>query len=294
VDFTKIEQKRINLFQSYKKKRELGFLLLVAGLAIVLIFSVIIAVYINTGPIFIISLVIGVLLNLTAAIFLFLAYRERKNFENSFCHHIEREVIDVLYEAPVFVDEDKIDLSEIMSFELVDQPDRYQISNHFVSKYKKVEIEMAKIALEKEEKQKKKIVHKAYFSGFFIHLKMKMPFKGTLLIKEAEFWEKESDTEFEKFEVSSAEFNQKIKMYTSSKELAKHILKDQVVKCLTNIALSGGSQISLVVKDENSYLIFNNQTSCFKPKIKEILNEASLKPVIEQFTLPKDLIDAIG
>lgn len=292
MDFKKIEQKRNDLFISYKKKRELGFLLLASGAAIVLIFSLIIS-KINPGPFYTTSLVVGFLVMIAALVFLVLAYLERKDFQNKFCHHIEKEVISVIYDEPVFEDENKIDLSEIMSFELVDKPDRYKIENHFLAKHDGVEIEMSKITLEKETIEKKKTIYKSYFSGFYIHLKMKTPQKGTLLIKEAEFWEKDSESELEKFEISSSEFNQRIKMYTSSETLAKTILNDQIAGRLMNIIIDGGSQISLAVKDGDLYLIFNNQMNCFKPKIKTILNENSLKPVIEQFSLPKHLIAAI-
>lgn len=297
VDFKKIEEKRNGLFQSYKKKKELGFILLGSGLALVIIFLVIIVKYLNSGkdsgPFFTASLIVGALLMVAALVFLILAYLERRDYQNKFCHHIEREVIGILYAEPVFEEENKIDINEIMSFELVDKPDRYQSGNYFLTKYKEVEIEMAKITLEKEEIEKKKIIYKSYFSGFFIHLKMKMPHKGTLLVKEAEFWDKDSDTEFEKFEVSSSEVNEKLKIYTSSEALAERVLKDSVIEFLMNISANGGSQTSLVVKDDDLYLIFNNQMNCFKPKIKTPLNKASLKPVIEQFSLPMELIDAI-
>ena len=295
MDLRKLEEERLVAFQSSKKKNEIGYLFLISGLILTLLFSLIIAFSGGTRPVFTIFLVVGILLLILAVVFIFLSNSENKKYRNKVSRIVAQAVLENLYGKVELNDENSSSIDELIAFDVAHKPDRHKTVNHYFGKYQNVKFETGGLILEKEtmaevsKKTKKK--YQAYFNGFFIHLMFKNLFKGTLLVKEAEFWTENKDTNLEKYETGDDDFDQRFKIYTSNRELADSILTTRFIKHLSEIADANASQTFLLIKGNNLYLVFDERNKKIKLDIKTSLNAQTLEKTIADYRKIKVLSD---
>ncbi|MBU1141981.1 MAG: DUF3137 domain-containing protein [Firmicutes bacterium] len=278
----KIEAKRLEIFQQYKKQRGKGMIFLIPAVLFFLMMLV--------EPIFFIP---GAMLLVPAFIFFSKAY---KHFQ-SFREIIKKELVTTLLEEQfddVFYDPKAyIPISRIVQTGMVKRPDRSSAEDYIKGSYKGVGFEVCDIDFKervetRDAKGNRTVTYQTYFKGRWYIYSFERTFPDELRIVEGRGYGI-TKKDLVKIDTESIEFNKKFAIYASTQEYGfYHITSSMIEKLLELEKLHRGSilyyfvgnELHIGVNDRKDYMEVSLKTPINPESLKSFMSDIELIPAI--------------
>lgn len=279
----KIEAKRLELYQVYKKENLIGVF------GIVFVVLLIFIGYIATTPfIFLLAIIPGI----AAGVYFSKAGKHLSQFKTIVQKELVIGLLEEQFEQVYYDANQMIDLSKIYATSMVRKADRHSGEDYIRGIYKDLPFEVSEIDLKRrvETRDSKGNVHvsyQTYFKGRWYIFKFSKPLGGTLKIFEQSG--SVNTRNLIKVETESIQFNKKFRTFSSTQEFAfYHITPLILEKMLELESMHRGSilycfqdsALHIGVNDNKDYLHISIRTPITKEAIANFIGDIDLIPAI--------------
>lgn len=283
-NLSRLEEKRINLYQKYSKENKSAILFLVLAILCAL-------------PGFILELILliilGIVLFIVSIVFFGKAHQHSITFKSIVKSEIVTELLKEQFDDVNYEPKNHISIPRIMQTGMVKRPDRYQGEDLIQGSYKGVKFEVSDIDLKervetRDSKGNVTVSYQTYFKGRWYVYTYERQFKEQLKIVEGRGFGVNTKG-LVKLDVESIEFNKKFSIYATSQEFGFYLITSSMIEKLMELEkLHRGSILYYYVNNE-LHIGVNDRRDYMELSIKTPINEASLKT----FMTDIDLIPAI-
>jgi hypothetical protein len=280
----KLEERRLVLYESYRKENKMGLLFVLLG-----------AVFIVSGILteLPILFLVGVIPLITGFVYFAKAAKHLSSFKTMFKNELILTLLEEQFENPVYNQHDMIQVPRILSTGMVKRPDRHSGEDYMRGTYKGVQFEVSDIDLKErvETRDSKGNVHvsyQTYFKGRWYVYTFERKFKDVLKIQEGRGFGMNAKG-LVKIDTESIEFNKKFTIYASTQEYGfYHITSSMIEKLMELEKMHRGSILYCYMNNE-LHIGVNDRKDYMELPIKTPINRESLK----DFQADIDLIPAI-
>lgn len=296
MELKKLEEERLVLLQSYKKKSEIGIILLVAGLLASFIFGFILFTDSKIEAIFVIGLIIGIALVFIASVFLGMAGSENRKYSRRIKGIVIQKILDGIYQDAHYDQNKSINVELMLSMGMFPRPDRSFGEDYYSGTCDGIKFETSELTLERRVAHSDSRGHvsysyEPYFIGRYVLFSLPRKFDNTVLIKEAQFLDGLNLTGLKKVETESMEFNKKFKIYSTDEEFFFYIITPIFMDHLLTFEQNHVGQLYAAFKNSSFHFALNDNKNHFEFSIKTPLTEDGLKGVTKDLMMPKDIIE---
>ena len=280
-----MENQKFNDFNIKKKHSENKVLLAV----IILVIAIIgLLSFSDGGPIFVISLLIG----LAGIIVLLMGSVEfskiKKNFKNEVLTDMFKKLIPDIEYKPDY----GISQNEAYSSEFLKHADRFHSEDFISGSLNDVKFISSDLKLEERHVQHTKngtrVYYVTYFLGRIFRFDFNKEFTGNLQVLET--GSPYSRRKFNKVKMESVDFNKKFKIFTEEEITAFYILTPDIMESIFNLEKRNPGRISMSFLGDHLYVAINNNRDTFELKMFRKLDETVIDEFKKDLLVIKDFI----
>lgn len=280
----KLEERRLALFENYKKENKKGILFsLIGGLIILAGVSV-------SQPIF---FFIGAIPIIIGLVFFGKSGKHLSSFKSMFKNELILTLLQEQFNNPFYNQHDMISVPRILSTGMVKRPDRHSGEDYMSGSYKGVKFEVSDIDLKervetRDSKGNVQVSYQTYFKGRWYVYTFERMFKEVLKIQEGRGFGVNAKG-LVKIDTESIEFNKKFAIYASTQEYGfYHITSSMIEKLLelekmhrgTILYCYMGNELHIGVNDRRDYMELSIKTPITKESLKDFQADIDLIPAI--------------
>lgn len=296
MELQKLEEERLTLLQSYKKKSEIGFILLAVGLLASFIFGFILFTDSKVEAVFVIGLVTGIILVFAASVFLGMAGSENRKYSKRIKGVVIKQILDGIYKDATYDQSKSINVENMLSMGLFPRPDRYHGEDYYSGEFDGIKFETSELTLERrvshsDSKGHMYYTYEPYFIGRYILFTLPRKFDDSILIRESQFLDGFNLTGLKKVETESIEFNKKFKIYSTNEEFFFYMITPLFMDHLLTFEQNHVGQIYAAFKHNSFHFALDDKKNHFEFNIKTPLTNEGLMGVTKDLMMPKDIIE---
>jgi hypothetical protein len=283
-NLSKLEERRLALYENYKKENKKGILFALGGGLIILVGVL------ATLPIF---FFLGAIPLIVGFVFFAKAGKHLTTFKAMFKNELILTLLKEQFIEPVYSQHDMISVPRILSTGMVKKPDRHSGEDYMRGSYKGVQFEVSDIDLKervetRDSKGNVQVSYQTYFKGRWYVYTFERMFKEVLKIQEGRGFGMGSKG-LVKIDTESIEFNKKFSILASTQEYGfYHITSSMIEKLLELEKMHRGTILYCYMNNE-LHIGVNDRRDYMELSIKTPINKESLK----DFQADIDLIPAI-
>ncbi|VEU80511.1 DUF3137 domain-containing protein [Haploplasma axanthum] len=294
--YTELEEKRVILFEQYKKNRNKSYMFAIIGFVVAAVVVYIMSQtgnYDNSTSVIIILLVIIGITAIPFSIYNKKAKDLKKNFDNTIKNEIVNIVLKETLEDSSYNPQGYVPIETINSAGLVRRPDRFSGEDLITGSYNGVKFQVSDVDLKERHETRTKngtiVTYRTYFKGRWYVYEFSKNFKQVLKIVE-----RNSGTNtraLKKFETEMLEFNKKFSIYGSDEQFFYYVVNPYLIERLLILENQHRGSIYYCINNNKLHIGINDNSDSLEVDFSVPINEQTLKRFTEDIVLIKTIIE---
>ncbi len=288
---------QLETIEASRKKTSTAVLVLFLIASALLIASVIVLFYPiitdNYSIDFTYTFVPFFILLIVSAILFFIGCALASSFRKK--HQIDfiRDILNELYDAPIYEMRNKLPLGTIMEPGFFVHPDLYEGCNLLSATANGIYFECAEYTLLKCIQTKDHVTYQPYASGTFVIFNYEALMPGKIKIVEKGFM----DGLFagsHKVELESINFNKKFLTTTNNNLLTFYLLTPQIQGKILELEKSFKGKLYLFISDNRLLVALDSLKLSINLSLWKKIDENYVKSIMDKLSLPKQIVECLG
>ena len=289
-----LEDKRIELYQKYKKENNISFIFYGIAAIGMLVIILNMSNYSNS-PMTMFFVIIMIISIITGSVFSSKAHKFRQKFSAIVKNEFVDKLLNEHFEQSSFSEKAHVSLEKINSAGLIKKPDRFKGEDLISGTYKNISFNVSDVNLiERQEVRTKNGTHVTYVTYFkgrwFVY---KLPKSFNHIIKIIERNNGANLRGLKKFETEMIEFNKKFSIYSSDEQFFFYIMNAFLIERLLQLENEHRGSIYYCFKDDELHIGINDGSDSLSIDFKREINERSISHFVDDIVLIKKIIDGL-
>lgn len=291
--YTSLEEKRIDLYNSFKveKKKSNYFII---GFVVAFLF-IVIGVVTQFDIFSFIGILIGIVSGICLIIFQTKAYKYKTIFDNYIKDEFVDKVLSEHFEESHFSPKGHIPVQKVNSIGLVSKPDRFNGEDLITGKYKGINFAVSDLTLTQViVVNNGKTTYTQYidfFKGRWYVYKFPKNFRETIKIVESS--NGVNTRGLKKYETEMIDFNKKFSIFSSDERFFYYLMNPYLIEKLLQLEKSHKGTIHYAFVDDELHIGINDSSNSLVVNFNKVINKESLSRFIEDIVLIKTIIDEL-
>lgn len=281
-----LEEKRLELYEVYKRKNKKAIFYVVAAIIAFLIGFLL-------EEVLIIFIIAAIILFVVASVY----FGKAAHANSEFRTFVKTELVDKLlssyFEEYKYTEKAHISITSVNNAGLVQSPDRHTGEDLITGKYKNISFTVSDLKFEERQVVRTKngtyVRYVPYFTGRWYIYKFPKKFEHTLKIVENSMGV--NTRGMKKYETEMIEFNRKFNIYSTDQAFFYQLINPYMIERLLLLEQAHRGKINYAFIGDELHIAINDGSNSLELSFKKEINQANIIHFEEDIKLIKDIVD---